>query len=112
MKRAFFCFVLGCLFARFAGLHLHQRSKNFFCVRIIVNDDATIIEKCDIVSDHFSCIQIDCGCNPLLRSVFCYIFVAASDKLRQLLISPREEEEDEDSLLPRTNVFWIVWALQ
>ena len=52
-----------------AGLNLHQRSKNFFCIRIIVNDDATVIEKCDIVSDHFSCIQIDCGCNPLLRYV-------------------------------------------
>eukprot|EP00667_Euglena_gracilis_P006632 EG_transcript_6692 len=49
------------------GLHLHQRSKNFFCVRVIVNDDQTLIEKCDIVSDHFSCIQIDSGCNPLIR---------------------------------------------
>uniref|UniRef100_A0A7S1J1M0 RING-type E3 ubiquitin transferase n=1 Tax=Eutreptiella gymnastica TaxID=73025 RepID=A0A7S1J1M0_9EUGL len=53
---------------KLVGLHLHQRSKNFFCIRIIVNDDATVIEKCDIVSDHFSCIQIDCGCNPLLRN--------------------------------------------
>eukprot|EP01006_Ploeotia_vitrea_P052134 TRINITY_DN67655_c10_g2_i2.p1 TRINITY_DN67655_c10_g2~~TRINITY_DN67655_c10_g2_i2.p1 ORF type:complete len:393 (+),score=23.75 TRINITY_DN67655_c10_g2_i2:264-1442(+) len=50
------------------GLHLHQRSKNFFCVRIIVNDDETIIEKCDVKSDHFSCIQIDSGCNPLIRN--------------------------------------------
>lgn len=53
---------------RLVGLTLHQRSKNFFCVRIIVNDDATVIEKCDIVSDHFSCIQIDSGCNPLIRN--------------------------------------------
>eukprot|EP01012_Entosiphon_sulcatum_P066978 TRINITY_DN96444_c0_g1_i1.p1 TRINITY_DN96444_c0_g1~~TRINITY_DN96444_c0_g1_i1.p1 ORF type:complete len:472 (-),score=81.36 TRINITY_DN96444_c0_g1_i1:41-1456(-) len=53
---------------RLIGLNLHQRSKNFFCVRIIVNDDDTVIEKCDIVSDHFSCIQIDSGCNPLIRN--------------------------------------------
>eukprot|EP00669_Euglena_mutabilis_P001698 TRINITY_DN1227_c0_g1_i1.p1 TRINITY_DN1227_c0_g1~~TRINITY_DN1227_c0_g1_i1.p1 ORF type:complete len:487 (+),score=167.60 TRINITY_DN1227_c0_g1_i1:46-1461(+) len=52
---------------RLIGFTLHQRSKNFFCIRVIVNDDETVIEKCDIVSDHFSCIQIDSGCNPLIR---------------------------------------------
>jgi len=49
------------------GLTLHQRSKNFFCVRVIATDNNTVIEKCDIASDHFSCVQIDSGCNPVIR---------------------------------------------
>ena len=49
------------------GLTLHQRSKNFFCIRVIATDSNTLVEKCDIASDHFSCVQIDSGCNPLIR---------------------------------------------
>lgn len=49
------------------GFTLQQRSKNFFCIRVMGVDNNTLIDACDISSDHFSCVQIDSGCNPTVR---------------------------------------------
>eukprot|EP01062_Namystynia_karyoxenos_P011359 TRINITY_DN14061_c0_g1_i1.p1 TRINITY_DN14061_c0_g1~~TRINITY_DN14061_c0_g1_i1.p1 ORF type:complete len:581 (+),score=101.89 TRINITY_DN14061_c0_g1_i1:107-1849(+) len=51
-----------------SGFTLRQRSRNFFCLRIIASGDGVVVEGCDIQSDHFSCVQIDSGANPLVRN--------------------------------------------
>eukprot|EP00667_Euglena_gracilis_P013202 EG_transcript_13595 len=53
---------------RLTGLTLRQRSKNFFCIRVMGVDNASVIEHCDIASDYYSCVQIDSGCNPIIRN--------------------------------------------
>eukprot|EP01062_Namystynia_karyoxenos_P011361 TRINITY_DN14061_c0_g2_i1.p1 TRINITY_DN14061_c0_g2~~TRINITY_DN14061_c0_g2_i1.p1 ORF type:complete len:658 (+),score=216.29 TRINITY_DN14061_c0_g2_i1:93-1976(+) len=52
---------------RLIGFSLRQRSRNFFCIRVLAADEETVVERCDVQSDHFSCIQIDSGANPLVR---------------------------------------------
>eukprot|EP00754_Rhynchopus_humris_P020750 Rhum_TRINITY_DN14713_c4_g1::Rhum_TRINITY_DN14713_c4_g1_i1::g.111460::m.111460/K03174/TRAF3; TNF receptor-associated factor 3 len=53
--------------ARIRGFELRQRSKSFFCIRIISTCEDTLVENCDIRSDHFSCVQVDSHANPLIR---------------------------------------------
>ena len=50
------------------GFRLHQKSKNFFCVRVLTEEEDTMVEGCDITSDYFSCVQVDSHTNPLLRN--------------------------------------------
>eukprot|EP00668_Euglena_longa_P031968 GGOE01041243.1.p1 GENE.GGOE01041243.1~~GGOE01041243.1.p1 ORF type:complete len:355 (-),score=106.19 GGOE01041243.1:113-1177(-) len=53
---------------RLSGLTLKQHSKNFFCIRVMGVDNCSVIEQCDVASDYYSCIQIDSGCNPIIRN--------------------------------------------
>ena len=75
---------------RMQGFTLRQRSKSFFCIRIVSTSDDTVVENCDIKSDHFSCVQIDSHTNPLIQrntihdSLQCGILVKALGKGRIL----------------------------
>eukprot|EP01063_Lacrimia_lanifica_P036807 TRINITY_DN7394_c0_g1_i1.p1 TRINITY_DN7394_c0_g1~~TRINITY_DN7394_c0_g1_i1.p1 ORF type:complete len:554 (+),score=170.15 TRINITY_DN7394_c0_g1_i1:105-1766(+) len=50
--------------AAIQGFTLRQRSRNFFCVRVTSMHEQTVVRNCDIMSEHFSCMQIDTGANP------------------------------------------------
>eukprot|EP01061_Rhynchopus_euleeides_P011179 TRINITY_DN20743_c0_g2_i1.p1 TRINITY_DN20743_c0_g2~~TRINITY_DN20743_c0_g2_i1.p1 ORF type:complete len:500 (+),score=159.83 TRINITY_DN20743_c0_g2_i1:127-1500(+) len=73
---------------RLQGFTLRQRSKSFFCIRIVSVSEETVVEHCDIKSDHFSCVQVDSHTNPLIQrnvihdSLQCGILIKAWGKGR------------------------------